>query len=109
MKYSNSLIILLILLATIDITGCKKKTCYHCYYFIGAFIATKNGDTANIGIMTTSARFHDSINSYISLGYHVDSVRGYYLADPSSGVEVCDTNSVYSGQDIRDSCALTKI
>ena len=106
MKYKDKFVILLVIVTTIGAAGCKKKPCYHCYYYWGGFTAIKNGDSISVGLMRTSTSFHDSINYYLSMGYSIDSIRSSYVADPNSGVEVCDTNSVYLGQPVRDSCAI---
>ena len=98
------MLLIIALLTALGAIGCKKKTCYHCYYFWGGFTAIKNGDSISVGIVPTSTRLHDSINYYVNLGYTIDSVRSRYVPDPGNGAEVCDTNEVYNGQPVRDTC-----
>lgn len=86
--------------------SCKKKQCYRCYQYYSFIVASKGADTINYGDLYTATAFQDTINHLINLGYTIIESHGGYIPDPSANVEVCDTNSVYNGQPVRDSCSL---
>ena len=94
-----------VILMILGAVSCKKKSCYHCYYFFGYFIASKNSDTVTTGTIISRTWLQDSITHYISLGYTIDSVVGGYHPEDGPGAVFCDTNSVYNGQPVRDSCS----
>jgi hypothetical protein len=108
MKYLKIEILALVVLvyaSVLVISGCKKNHCYHCYYFNGSFLAIKGSDTVPVGGILAREWLYDSMNRYVSLGYGIDTIANNYFPDPSNGIVVCDTNTLYNGQPVRDSCS----
>jgi len=95
----------LILAIMLSISSCKKNHCYHCYGFSGYITISKSGNSGTVLVFSRGG-FQDSINHFISLGYTIDSAAGEYYPDPSPGAVVCDTNTVFNGLPVRDSCAI---
>jgi hypothetical protein len=90
----------------LDAVSCKKNHCYHCYAFLGYLAASKSGDSVYVAGVISRIWLQDSVNYYKNFGYKIDTVIETYYDDPLSGSMVCDTNSVYYGQPIRDSCII---
>ena len=106
MKKVKTVLLGVVILTILGVVSCKKRNCYRCYDYYCYIIASKGGDTVNYGNLYTPKVFQDTINHLISLGYVIDTARGGYIHDPPGGAEVCDTNAVYIGQPVRDSCAI---
>ena len=106
MKYLRTMLWGAVFVMPIGIMSCKKNHCYYCYYYVCAFFATKTGDTIYVHKIFSSSEYHDSISKYVNSGYNINLLPCGYNADPGTGIEVCDTNSVYNGQPVRDSCAI---
>jgi hypothetical protein len=108
MKNIKQIVFGLALLTLLAVGSCKKSHCYHCYYYVCSFDASKMGDTLYVGNIFSSTEYHDSINKYNNLGYkiNIDTLFCGYYPDGGPSYDVCDTNSVYNGQPVRDSCAI---
>jgi hypothetical protein len=74
-------------ISTLAIAGCKKHSCFHCYVLTGGFVCSKNGYTYTSPAIPNRLWLQDSVNLYISRGYTMDTVIGYY----NDAGTICDT------------------
>ena len=104
MKNIKPLPLIVLIFAMLLQFGCQKSHCYYCYHYQGDFFAIKNSDTIH-AFVQINTEFQDSINFYITRGYHIDTLTNGYFPDPPNGISVCDNeynNIRYSGNN--DSC-----
>jgi hypothetical protein len=90
MKYNVKITLLTLGIFALAIAGCKRQPCFNCYILDGGFQCSKNGYTYVSPLISNRKWLQDSVTLYISRGYSMDTVFGFYR---NVGI-ICDTPQV---------------